>query len=86
MATNKQPFEFDRQFFNKNFSLTFAPAKEKIKPILVKKKASLITIDRLYQIAGVKKADFLIKSILKMKCDKKQYKVSGKGILYVAVK
>jgi hypothetical protein len=72
--------------FNKNFQLTWEPTREKIKPYLIKRKRMTITVEKLHEVVGEKRADFIIEKCLKLKKDKKRFYVQNKGKLDVYVK
>lgn len=78
--------EFDQHYFSCNFRLAWQPVREKVKPFLLKRQRQLITLDKLYEIVGKKRADFIVKKCLQLKLDKKRFKVQNKGILDVYCK
>lgn len=78
--------EIDLSLIEKHFRLNWSGPKEHIKPILVKQLRTTISAPRLIDIIGKERADYLFKKMLKMKEQKRTFKVQNKGVLTVYCK
>lgn len=76
----------DLTLIEKNFRLNWSANTEKVKPRLTKALRTTISAPRLIDIIGEHRAEFIFKSMLKMKGDKKVFSVQDKGKLTVYVK
>lgn len=72
-------------FIEKNFRLNWAGRGERVKPILTKRLRTTVSPPRLIDIIGEKRAYFLFDKMVKMKGDKKRFRVQDKGVLNVYV-
>lgn len=78
--------EKEIQFLNKNFRFTWMPIREKIKPYLVERKRSTVTFQKLSELIGEKRANFIAENLKIMKKDSIRYRVQNKGKLDIYCK
>lgn len=76
----------DTSLIEKHFRLNWCGPKEKVKPILVKQLRTTISAPRLIDIIGTERANYLFAKMLKMKEQKRTFKVQNKGTLTVYCK